>query len=57
MVSWILHRRKRGETIARAAILARLAAVVLSLISFSVMAANRTKGWAGDSFDRYMEYR
>ncbi|CAA6665572.1 unnamed protein product [Spirodela intermedia] len=21
------------------------------------MAANRTKGWAGDSFDRYMEYR
>ncbi|EPS65781.1 hypothetical protein M569_08996, partial [Genlisea aurea] len=27
------------------------------LISFSVMAADKTQGWSGDSFYRYMEYR
>ncbi|XP_040374996.1 CASP-like protein 4A2 [Rosa chinensis] len=27
------------------------------LILFSVMAANKTHGWVGDSFDRYKEYR
>ncbi|PRQ39168.1 hypothetical protein RchiOBHm_Chr4g0422081 [Rosa chinensis] len=26
------------------------------LILFSVMAANKTHGWVGDSFDRYKEY-
>lgn len=35
----------------------RLIEVVLSLISFSVMAADKTQGWSGDSFDRYREYR
>ncbi|XP_020227401.1 CASP-like protein 4A3 [Cajanus cajan] len=35
----------------------RLCEVVLCLISFSVMAADKTRGWSGDSFDRYKEYR
>jgi len=35
----------------------RLSEVVLCLISFSVMAADKTSGWSGDSFDRYKEYR
>ncbi|KAF9667854.1 hypothetical protein SADUNF_Sadunf15G0066500 [Salix dunnii] len=35
----------------------RLGEIVLCLISFSVMAADKTKGWSGDSFDRYKEYR
>lgn len=35
----------------------RLSEVVLCLISFSVMAADKTRGWSGDSFDRYKEYR
>ncbi|GAU19643.1 hypothetical protein TSUD_185600 [Trifolium subterraneum] len=35
----------------------RLSEVVLCLISFSVMAADKTQGWSGDSFDRYKEYR
>ncbi|XP_044477273.1 LOW QUALITY PROTEIN: CASP-like protein 4A3 [Mangifera indica] len=35
----------------------RLIEVVLCLISFSVMAADKTKGWSGDSYDRYKEYR
>lgn len=35
----------------------RLIEVVLCLISFSVMAADKTQGWSGDSYDRYKEYR
>ncbi|KAL0906789.1 hypothetical protein M5K25_025310 [Dendrobium thyrsiflorum] len=35
----------------------RILEVVLSMISFSVMAADKTTGWAGDSFDRYQEFR
>ncbi|KAK8943494.1 CASP-like protein [Platanthera guangdongensis] len=35
----------------------RVLEVVLCLISFSVMAADKTSGWAGDSFDRYEEFR
>ncbi|MBA0684581.1 hypothetical protein Goari_026160 [Gossypium aridum] len=35
----------------------RLSEIVLCLISFSVMAADKTSGWSGDSFDRYKEYR
>lgn len=35
----------------------RVLEVVLCLISFSVMAADKTSGWAGDSFDRYQEFR
>ncbi|XP_058781784.1 CASP-like protein 4A3 [Vicia villosa] len=35
----------------------RLCEMVVCLISFSVMAANKTQGWSGDSYDRYKEYR
>lgn len=35
----------------------RVYEIVFCLISFSVMAADRTQGWSGDSFDRYKEYR
>ncbi|KAL9375318.1 hypothetical protein Peur_032197 [Populus x canadensis] len=35
----------------------RVSEIILCLISFSVMAADKTKGWSGDSFDRYKEYR
>ncbi|KAK8924083.1 CASP-like protein [Platanthera zijinensis] len=35
----------------------RVLEIVLCLISFSVMAADKTSGWAGDSFDRYEEFR
>ncbi|ONK81322.1 uncharacterized protein A4U43_C01F27800 [Asparagus officinalis] len=31
--------------------------MVLCLISFSVMAADKNRGWTLDSFDRYNEYR
>lgn len=35
----------------------RVLTAVLCMISFSVMAADRTKGWDGDSYHRYEEYR
>ncbi|KAK8933411.1 hypothetical protein KSP39_PZI015606 [Platanthera zijinensis] len=35
----------------------RVSEVVLCIVSFSVMAANKTSGWAGDFFERYQEYR
>lgn len=53
----ILKRSKREEVVKYSALGFRLSEVVLALISFSVMAADKTKGWSGDSFDRYKEYR
>ncbi|RDX70960.1 CASP-like protein 4A2, partial [Mucuna pruriens] len=49
--------RKRGVMAIKVALGFRLCEVVLCLISFSVMAADKTRGWSGDSFDRYKEYR
>uniref|UniRef100_A0A7N0TZQ2 CASP-like protein n=1 Tax=Kalanchoe fedtschenkoi TaxID=63787 RepID=A0A7N0TZQ2_KALFE len=46
-----------GAGVDRAALGLRVAEMVLCLVSFSVMAADRTEGWSGDSFDRYKEYR
>ncbi|KAK6795302.1 hypothetical protein RDI58_008755 [Solanum bulbocastanum] len=48
---------KRELTLIRAALGFRFCEFVLCLISFSVMAADKTEGWSGDSFDRYKEYR
>ncbi|KAM1025964.1 hypothetical protein ACFX13_039673 [Malus domestica] len=53
----ILRRSKRGEMMNTAALGFRVSELVLCLISFSVMAADKTQGWSGDSFDRYKEYR
>ncbi|XP_028781723.1 CASP-like protein 4A3 [Neltuma alba] len=35
----------------------RMSEVVLCLVSASIMATDRSQGWAGDSFYRYKEYR
>lgn len=48
---------KSDVTTGKVALGFRLSEVVLCLISFSVMAADKTQGWSGDSFDRYKEYR
>ncbi|KAI6682932.1 hypothetical protein NL676_028845 [Syzygium grande] len=51
-------RTPRGwERLKRAGLCVRVLEVVLCMISFSVMAADKTKGWSGDSYDRYKEYR
>ncbi|URE11714.1 hypothetical protein MUK42_21768 [Musa troglodytarum] len=52
-VPGILRRR----AVTRAAFGLRVSAALLSLVSFSVMAADSTEGWAGDCFGRYSEYR
>lgn len=51
------RRSQSGKIINKAALGFRVSEMVLCLISFSVMAADKTQGWAGDSFDRYKEYR
>uniref|UniRef100_A0A1J3K6Z8 CASP-like protein n=1 Tax=Noccaea caerulescens TaxID=107243 RepID=A0A1J3K6Z8_NOCCA len=53
----ILRRSKREQVVKFSALGFRVSEVVLALISFSIMAADKTKGWSGDSFDRYKEYR
>ncbi|KAL6579858.1 hypothetical protein OROMI_007882 [Orobanche minor] len=56
-VESILKRRKRNAAVKKVALGFRVFEVVTCLVSFSVMAADRTQGWSGDSFDRYIEYR
>lgn len=51
------RRTKKEEVMKSAALGFRVSEFVLCLISFSVMAADKTQGWSGDSFDRYKEYR
>lgn len=48
---------KREVKLTKAALGFRVCEFVLCLVSFSVMAADKTEGWSGDSFDRYKEYR
>ncbi|XP_051133481.1 CASP-like protein 4A3 [Andrographis paniculata] len=56
-VASILKRSEMNMVVKKAAMALRLFEVVACLISFSVMAADKTQGWSGDSFDRYKEYR
>ncbi|XP_073134232.1 uncharacterized protein [Henckelia pumila] len=56
-VESILRRSGRNGLVRKAALVIRIFEVVACVISFSVMAADRTQGWSGDSFDRYKEYR
>ncbi|KAL4295642.1 hypothetical protein GQ457_12G007960 [Hibiscus cannabinus] len=56
-VAAVLRRSKVKETVKMAALGFRLSEIVLCSISFSVMAADKTSGWSGDSFYRYKEYR
>ncbi|KAJ7956252.1 CASP-like protein [Quillaja saponaria] len=56
MASMVGSARKE-EMVSKAALGFRVSELVLCLISFSVMAADKTRGWSGDSFDRYKEYR
>lgn len=51
------NRTRRDESVAVAAVGFRVCEVVLCVISFSIMAADKTRGWSGDSYDQYKEYR
>ncbi|KAL0356042.1 UNVERIFIED_CONTAM: CASP-like protein 4A3 [Sesamum radiatum] len=56
-VANILRRSERSVAVRKAALAFRVFEAIACLISFSVMAGNKTQGWSGDSFDRYKEYR
>ncbi|KAL9227448.1 hypothetical protein vseg_003134 [Gypsophila vaccaria] len=49
--------RRKEEVVKKVDLGIRVSEFVLCLISLSVMAADKTQGWSGDSFDRYKEYR
>ncbi|XP_024437576.1 CASP-like protein 4A2 isoform X2 [Populus trichocarpa] len=51
-------RRSRKEEKMRTGELGfRVSEIIMCLISFAVMAADKIQGWSGDSFYRYIEYR
>ncbi|ESQ31634.1 hypothetical protein EUTSA_v10004696mg [Eutrema salsugineum] len=52
-----VNREIRDELVSKAALGFRVSEVILCVISFSIMAADKTQGWSGDSYDRYKEYR
>lgn len=56
-VAAILRRNGALTAVRTASIAVRVSAAVLCLISFSVMAADKNRGWTLDAFDRYNEYR
>ncbi|XP_031493654.1 CASP-like protein 4A3 [Nymphaea colorata] len=56
-VSPIVRRWNREKVLRRAGLAFRVCGLLFSLVSFSVMAADKTQGWSGDSFYRYKEYR
>ncbi|KAH7577364.1 hypothetical protein ACOSP7_001765 [Xanthoceras sorbifolium] len=53
----ILKRSKRESMLKRALLGLRVCGFVFSLVSFSVLAADKYRGWALDSFYRYREFR
>lgn len=51
-------RRTVSELVVKKAALGfRFFGFVFCLVSFSIMASDRNKGWAVDSFNRYIEFR
>ncbi|OAY74178.1 CASP-like protein 4A1 [Ananas comosus] len=57
VVSGIVRRGRRAAALRRAAVAARAAAALLCLLAFSVLAADRRKGWALDSYSNYSQFR
>ncbi|XP_031474165.1 CASP-like protein 4A3 [Nymphaea colorata] len=56
-VSPLTARWRQERLLGRAELGLRVCAFLFSLISFSVMASDKTQGWSGDSYYRYGEYR
>ncbi|KAK9224957.1 hypothetical protein WN943_009997 [Citrus x changshan-huyou] len=52
----ILKRAKRDNTIKKSLLGFRVCGFVFSLVAFSVLAADKDRGWARDSFYRYKEF-
>ena len=52
-----LRKTRRDKMVKKALLGLRICGIVFCLISFSVMAADKHKGWALDSFYWYKEFR
>jgi len=52
-----VNRARGDDLVSLTALGFRITEVILCVISFSIMAADKTQGWSGDSYDRYKEYR
>lgn len=55
--SFVSRRTVSELVVKKAALGFRFFGFVFCLVSFSIMAADRNKGWAVDSFNRYIEFR
>ncbi|KAL2943138.1 CASP-like protein 4A2 [Bienertia sinuspersici] len=53
---WLV-KGKRGKLMRRVGLVLRCLEFMVCLVSFSVMAADNKRGWALDSFHRYIEFR
>ncbi|MFS7940770.1 putative casparian strip membrane protein [Helianthus anomalus] len=56
-VTPVVRRQGSEVTVERVALGFRVCEMIFCLIAFSVMVSDKTQGWSGDSFDRYMEYK
>ncbi|KAI4320468.1 hypothetical protein MLD38_033944 [Melastoma candidum] len=52
----VLRRARRESMMKRGLVMLRVSGCILCLISFSVLAADKSQGWALDSFYRYKEF-
>ncbi|KAJ4813507.1 CASP-like protein [Rhynchospora pubera] len=57
VITRIMQREQNAAAVRRAALAARVAAMVFSIVAFSVLAADRNKGWARDSYNKYSQFR
>ncbi|KAJ3683336.1 hypothetical protein LUZ60_013563 [Juncus effusus] len=56
-VKRIMRREKNTAVVRRAVVATRVTTTVLCLIAFSILAADRHKGWALDSYNNYSQFR
>ncbi|KAJ3704951.1 hypothetical protein LUZ61_008656 [Rhynchospora tenuis] len=57
VITRIMQREQNAAAVRRVSLAARVAAMVFSLVAFSVLAADRNKGWARDSYNKYSQFR
>jgi hypothetical protein len=57
VITRIMQRKQNAAAMRRVAVAARVAAMVFTLVAFSVLAADINKGWALDSYNKYSQFR
>ncbi|KAF3339403.1 CASP-like protein [Carex littledalei] len=57
VITRIMRREQNAAAVRQVAVAARVAAMVFTLVAFSVLAADINKGWALDSYNKYSQFR